>query len=110
MPGMVDSIAEAFADIICADPEWVDGEFWAIVGGSGDIPAASDASLPGRSRGVVGVHETGLPDARGALRRADSPIRSPPFRGVKPQREKPKHTVRNAQSSGKEEFHHVDVI
>lgn len=82
MPGMVDSTAEIFADIICADPEWVDGEFWAIVGGSDDIPAAIDASLPARSRGVEDADETGLPDARGALHRTDSPIRSPPTRGV----------------------------
>lgn len=82
MPGMVDSTAEAFADIICADPDWVDGEFWAIVGGSDEMTATSDASLPGRARGVAGVHETGLPNARGALHPTDSPIRSPPSRGV----------------------------
>lgn len=77
---MVDATAEAFADIICADPEWVDGEFWAIVGGSEEMPPAGDASLPGRSGGVVGAQETGLRNARGAVRRSDSPIRSPPFR------------------------------
>lgn len=82
MPGMVDSTAETFADIVCADPEWVDAEFWAIVGGSDAVPAAIDASLPGGSRGVEDAHETGLPDARGAVHPADSPIRSPPSRGV----------------------------
>jgi hypothetical protein len=45
-------IAQGFVDLICADQEWVDDEFAAIVAACGDVPPPSSmVVLAGTGRG-----------------------------------------------------------
>jgi len=83
---VADSVDQAFADIVCSDPEWVAAEFEQIVSGLWDEPVAVRTAASG-SRSASGPVSGAARRRRGAARslwRVDvlATIRSPPRKAV----------------------------
>jgi hypothetical protein len=108
----------AFADLICADPEWLDAEFDALIGASFGEPPAPPPPAPPRLPPRPGIPRPPSRRARPGPAATPSPAtgphhgrqRSPPAHPLRPQGRRPvprtagrPHDSKQHQADGKED-------
>jgi hypothetical protein len=77
--GAIERTADVFADILCADPEWVELEFEEIIAGLRDAPRSAPTPPWPMPHGPSAEGRDHRPHLHGARRsRTEASIRSPP--------------------------------